>query len=121
MDDSIILWTRAVPLPSSTGQLPDQSVPVCVSFKIGTTSNLSGRIVDSGEAFTSYDVDFTVKVEATGLKPDTKYFYQFADCTKPSTVSPIGKTRTLASSDSQLLKSERLGGVNSCFQRLLNT
>lgn len=97
LDSSIILWTRAVPLPSSSGQLPDQSVPVCVSFQIGTANDLSGHPIDSGEAFTSYDVDFTVKVEATGLKPDTKYFFQFADCTNPKTVSPIGSTRTLAS------------------------
>jgi len=97
LDTSIILWTRAVPLPSSSGQLPDQSVPVCVSFRIGLTSDFSGRNIDSGEAFTSYDVDFTVKVEATKLQPDTKYFFQFADCANPSSVSPVGKTRTLAS------------------------
>ena len=55
---------------------PDQSVPVCVSFKISTSPTLAGRPVDSGEAFTSYDVDWTVKVEATGLNADTKYFFQ---------------------------------------------
>ncbi|KAF9452393.1 PhoD-like protein [Macrolepiota fuliginosa MF-IS2] len=96
-DTSVILWTRAMPLPSSSGQLPDQSVPVCVSFKIGTAKDLSGRPSDSGEVFTTYDIDFTVKVEASGLKPDTKYFFQFADCTNPNTVSPVGTTRTLAS------------------------
>ena len=101
LDTSVILWTRAEPLSSGSGQLPDQNVPVCVSYKIGTSSDISGNIVDSGEAFTSYDIDFTVKVEATGLKADTKYFYQFADCTNPSIVSPIGTTRTLASSDSE--------------------
>ncbi|KAF9452394.1 alkaline phosphatase [Macrolepiota fuliginosa MF-IS2] len=95
-DTSIILWTRAEPLPTSSGQLPDQSVPVCVSFKIGTTQDL-GSPVDSGEAFTTYDIDFTVKVEATGLKPDTKYFFQFVDCTNPTIASPVGMTRTVAS------------------------
>jgi len=88
-------------LSSGSGQLPDQNVPVCVSYKIGTSSDISRNIVDSGEAFTSYDIDFTVKVEATRLKADTKYFYQFADCTNPSIVSPIGTTRTLASSNSE--------------------
>lgn len=38
---------------------------------------------------------FTVKFEVTGLKPDTQYFYVFEDCTNPSTVSPVGRTRTL--------------------------
>ncbi|KAF8889832.1 PhoD-like phosphatase-domain-containing protein [Infundibulicybe gibba] len=54
------------------------------------------KACDTGEAFTTYDVDFTLKVEAKGLKADTKYFFQFADCTNPKTVSPIGTTRTLA-------------------------
>lgn len=98
-DTSIILWTRAVPLPSSSGQLPDQSVPVCVSYQVFTSSDLSGKPVDSGDAFTSYDVDWTVKVEATKLRPDTRYFYRFNDCTNSSTVSPTGTTRTVASSN----------------------
>jgi alkaline phosphatase D len=62
---------------------------------------MSGKPVDSGEAFSSYDVDFTVKVEATGLKADTIYFYQFADCTNPTIDSPIGRTRTLANPNSR--------------------
>ncbi|KAL0946852.1 hypothetical protein HGRIS_013019 [Hohenbuehelia grisea] len=98
-DTSVLLWTRAFPLATSAGVLPDQSVPVCVSFKISTSPNLDDPIIDSGEAFTSYDVDFTVKVEATGLTADTKYFFQFADCTNPQTVSPIGATRTFSGPD----------------------
>lgn len=98
-DTSVLLWTRAVP-SSSNGALPDVSVPICVSFKIGTTSDLAGRIVDHGEAFTSYDVDWTVKVEATGLQPDSKYFYQFSDCITKD-VSPIGSTRTIPSPNSE--------------------
>lgn len=56
--------------------------------------------MNAGEAFTSYDVDWTVKVEATGLHPDTKYFYQFTDCVTESR-SPIGATRTIASANSK--------------------
>ncbi|KAH9901602.1 PhoD-like phosphatase-domain-containing protein [Cubamyces lactineus] len=93
-DDSVLLWTRAVPIGSA---LPDQSIPVCVSFKIFSNEKLSGRPVDSGEAFTSYDVDFTLKVEAKNLKPDTSYWFQFADCTNPKTTSPVGTTRTISS------------------------
>ncbi|KAK7683869.1 hypothetical protein QCA50_013247 [Cerrena zonata] len=95
-DTSVLLWTRAVPA-SSTGPQPDQSVPICLSFKIFNNPQLSGKAIDSGEAFTSYDVDFTLKVEATGLKPDTKYWYQFADCINPKSVSPVGTTRTISS------------------------
>ncbi|KAF8902073.1 PhoD-like protein [Gymnopilus junonius] len=60
-DTSVLLWTRAVPIAATDSALPDQSVPVCVAFKIGETADLTKRIVDSGEAFTSYDVDWTVK------------------------------------------------------------
>lgn len=99
-DDSVLLWTRAVP-EAPSGAEPDQSVPVCVAFKISSSPTLSGKPIDSGEAFTSYDVDFTVKVEATNLKPDSKYFFQFSDCTNPASVSPIGATRTLSSPNSE--------------------
>ena len=88
-------------MPSATGAIPDQDVPVCVSFKIFNNQKLSGRPIDSGEAFTTYDVDFTLKVEATGLKADTKYWFQFADCTNPKTVSPVGATRTLSATNSE--------------------
>ncbi|CDO72907.1 hypothetical protein BN946_scf185002.g92 [Trametes cinnabarina] len=96
LDNSVLLWTRAVP---NGAVPPDQSIPVCVSFKIFDNDRLSGRPLDSGDAFTSYDVDFTLKVEAQNLKPDTHYWFQFADCTNPKTVSPVGMTRTIAKSD----------------------
>lgn len=96
---------------AADGVLPDQSVPVCVAFKIGETADLTKKIVDSGEAFTSYDVDWTVKVEATGLQPDTKYFYQFSDCVTKST-SPVGATRTIASANSAY---DLLIGLSHCL------
>lgn len=60
----------------------------------GVVDTSQGSVVASGHAFTSYDVDFTVKVEATGLTALTPYSYQFANCAKPDQVSPVGKTRT---------------------------
>ncbi|OCH85316.1 hypothetical protein OBBRIDRAFT_891256 [Obba rivulosa] len=97
LDDSVLLWTRAA--PASGGAQPNQDIPICVSFKIFDNPSLSGRPIDTGEAFTTYDVDFTLKLEATGLKPDTTYWYQFADCLDSSSVSPVGKTRTISSPD----------------------
>ncbi|KAI0780723.1 PhoD-like phosphatase-domain-containing protein [Trametes elegans] len=94
LHNSLLLWTRAVPLGE-----PEESIPVCVSFKIFDNPGLQGHPLDSRNAFTSYDVDFTLKVEASNLQPDTTYWYQFADCTNPKTVSPIGKTRTIADPD----------------------
>lgn len=98
---SVLLWTRAA--PSSSSQPPDQSVPICVSFSIFSNQELKGKPVDSCEAFTSYDVDWTVKLEATGLKPDTVYWYRFADCSNSDSISDTGRTRTLASPDSKCL------------------
>ncbi len=95
LHDSVLLWTRAAPLGH-----PEESIPLCVSFKIFDNPELRGRPLDAGDAFTSYDVDFTLKVEATNLKPDTTYWFQFADCTDPETVSPVGRTRTISSPDS---------------------
>ncbi|KAF7305099.1 Alkaline phosphatase D [Mycena kentingensis (nom. inval.)] len=92
-DTSVLIWTRAFPL----GAEPDQSVPVCVSYSFFASPTAQGRPIKTEEGFTSWDVDFTIKFEVTGLKPDTQYFYRFADCTNPSTVTSIGKTRTLPS------------------------
>ncbi|KAJ8520400.1 hypothetical protein ONZ45_g2760 [Pleurotus djamor] len=82
LDTSVLLWTRALPSFSASAAL-DQSLPI------------SGVPVNSGDAFTSYEVDYTVKLEATGLQPDTTYFFQFHDCLNPQSLSPIGRTRTL--------------------------
>lgn len=71
-----------------------------MSFSIFPNEQLSGRPVSTGQAFTSYDVDFTVKVEATGLKADTQYWYVFKDCTNGESTSPVGRTRTLSSPNS---------------------
>ncbi|TRM58699.1 PhoD-like phosphatase-domain-containing protein [Schizophyllum amplum] len=96
-DTSVLLWTRAAPSSDSAAQ-PDQSVPVCVTYTISASPDLSSPI-DTGAAFTSYDVDFTLKVEATGLPPDSVLYYQFADCTNAESASPVGSTRTLPSPD----------------------
>ncbi|KAH8823526.1 PhoD-like phosphatase-domain-containing protein [Flagelloscypha sp. PMI_526] len=95
-DTSVILWTRAAPANNGS---PDPSVPICVWWRI--THDPSGDMLDHGEAFTSYDVDWTVKVEASNLSPDTKYVYQFSDCTNKDNSSPVGKTRTLPSPDAE--------------------
>ncbi|KAF8212314.1 PhoD-like phosphatase-domain-containing protein [Mycena galopus ATCC 62051] len=95
LDTSVLIWTRAFPL----GAGPDQSVPVCVQYKVFASPAVQGKPIDSGEGFTTYDVDFTVKFEVSNLKPDTQYFYFFSDCTNPNTISPVGKTRTLPDPD----------------------
>lgn len=79
---------------------PDQSVPVCVQYNLYWMPLAAGELMKKGYAFTSYDVDWTVKIEVTGLQPDTSYWYQFNDCADTERKSPMGSTRTIASLDS---------------------
>lgn len=68
------------------------------------------KVVSKGTAYTSSDIDYTVKVgisqsvvlraasnneqvEATGLAAFTQYYYQFSVCNSNNT-SPIGSTKT---------------------------
>ena len=66
-------------------------------------ADLSGHPVDAGGAITTYDVDWTLKVEANNLKPGSHYQFQFSDCSKPQITSPIGTTRTIASPNSKFI------------------
>ena len=91
-DDSVILWTRVAPTGSDNDRsnvtvsghvalydhdneayVAKSDSPVCVDWKIGTSAKLQGDVVGSGRAFTSSDVDWTVKVEAKRLKSFTTY------------------------------------------------
>ncbi len=53
----------------------------------------SGTVVTSGHVQTGPERDYTVKIDATGLKADTEYRYQFF---VGEVASPVGRTRTLA-------------------------
>ncbi|KAI8964710.1 phosphodiesterase/alkaline phosphatase D precursor [Daldinia sp. FL1419] len=128
-DDSVILWTRIAPFSDndksnvtvsghvalydhSTKQfVTKSSAPVCVDWKIGTTALLKD-VVDSGRVYTSSDIDYTVKVEAKKLQPFTTYYYQFKVCNSKN-ASPIGRTKTIPSSNDEVSEPVRLA-VYSC-------
>ncbi|EMR71240.1 putative alkaline phosphatase-like protein [Eutypa lata UCREL1] len=113
--DSVILWTRAAPSTASdrsnatvegTAALYSHETnayikadpdPVCVQWSVFEPSG-GGDTAASGEAYTTSDIDFTVKVEATGLKPFTTYNYQFKIC-GTNTTSPLGRTKTAPTAD----------------------
>lgn len=46
--------------------------PVCVDYKVATDAAMK-NCVDSGTAYTSSDIDYTIKVEAKNLKAYTQY------------------------------------------------
>ncbi len=79
--DAVILWTRVS---------PDTSDPLVVEWEIAEDPELS-RIVGGGAVMTDESLDYTVKVDATGLAPHTTYYYRFHS---QSRTSAIGRTRT---------------------------
>lgn len=110
--DSVILWTRVSPMYDSVddnstvrGYVPlynhgpkqVSTAPVCVEFRVSESEDLSDAAC-SGRAYTSSDIDYTVKVEANGLKPFTQYYYQFSVCDSDK-ASPVGKTKTAPGKD----------------------
>lgn len=82
LSDRVIIWTRVT--PDSAGSYP-------VQWQVAADSRFS-QIVQSGTAIADGGADYTVKVDATGLKPATTYYYRFmAD----GATSPTGTTKTL--------------------------
>ncbi len=82
LTDRVIIWTRVT---------PDQtSGPADVQWEI-STDTLFNSTVNSGTATTDAIMDFTVKVDADNLQPDTWYYYRFKHDGRNSI---IGRTRT---------------------------
>lgn len=82
--DRVILWTRVTPAAGFTG-------PLSVVWRV--LEGEGERVVASGRFETGPERDYTVKVDATGLRPGRDYRYDFA---VGETRSPTGRTRTLA-------------------------
>ncbi len=80
LTDRVMLWTRITTTAASES----------VDWQIATDANFNS-IVNSGTVTTDASRDFTVKVDATGLQPNTWYYYRFIGQGKNSIV---GRTRT---------------------------
>lgn len=85
--DRVILWTRAVP--------SDRTSAVSGRWEIAHDSSFTA-VVSAGDFSTGAARDFTVKVDATGLRPGTRYYYRFS---AGGAVSPTGQTGTLPDGD----------------------
>jgi alkaline phosphatase D len=68
LSDRVIIWTRVTP--------DDFSLPAVVSYKVATDTSMA-NVVSQGSQLTNSDKDYTVKVDVTGLSPDTYYYYEF--------------------------------------------
>ncbi|WP_235870723.1 alkaline phosphatase D family protein [Rhodococcus xishaensis] len=97
LPDRVIIWTRITP---SGDALPGSGVGqvVSLSWQVATDSEFT-NVVRSGTASTGPDADHTVKVDVTGLRAGTGYFYRF---TALGLTSPVGRTRTAAAEDADL-------------------
>ncbi|KAI0392397.1 alkaline phosphatase-like protein [Xylariaceae sp. FL0594] len=115
--DSVILWTRVAPSTASDASnvtvegpvalynhdtetyIKADPKPICVDWSVFP---FNGSVaVSSGKAYTTSDIDYTVKVEATGLKPFTTYNYQFTICNS-NVKSPVGRTKTAPTADADV-------------------
>jgi alkaline phosphatase D len=94
--DRVMLWTRV------TTTRPDTNV----RWTLATDTALS-RVVARGEGPTGAARDHTVKVDVTGLRPGTTYYYRFE---AEGGRSAVGRTRTLPRGAAARLRM----GVASC-------
>ncbi|WZH47125.1 alkaline phosphatase [Fusarium acuminatum] len=115
--NSVILWTRIAPSNASTDNIAPidgteplyshetkkfiekDPNPICLHWEVFEYGkNDSKSVVTNGAAYTTADIDYTVKVEAKNLEPLTTYSYQFTVCDSNNT-SPLGRTKTAPRED----------------------
>ena len=95
LSDRVILWTRVTP-PSGRAN----GSPLDIRWQVASDDRLR-NIVAWGTAETAAERDYSVKVDAAGLKPGATYYYAFD---AGGEQSPIGRTRTLPDRGTQRLR-----------------
>ena len=83
LSDRVILWTRITPATARPA--------LVLQYVIATDPALS-QVVQRGSTKTNPGRDYTVKIDALGLKPGTTYYYRFS-C--EGVDGPVGRTKTL--------------------------
>ncbi|WP_165184407.1 alkaline phosphatase D family protein [Caulobacter soli] len=88
LDDRVILWTRATAEATTA--------PIALRWDVATDPAFK-TIVRQGQVTAVAARDYTAKVDVTGLKPATDYFYRFRHVKngKPAGKAVTGRTRTL--------------------------
>jgi len=94
LSDRVILWTHAKYLGRTDN--------VALTYQVATDNTFAtASVVASGSVIATASTNFTAKVDATGLEAGKSYFYRFK---AGSTVSSVGKTRTLPASTATEVK-----------------
>lgn len=83
LDDRVVLWTRV----SGDAGAPERAV---VSWRVAKDPGFAHPVAE-GVTVTDASVDFTVKLDAEGLKAGTTYYYRFRAFGHDS---PVGRART---------------------------
>ena len=83
LQESVLIWTRVTP------KLKRKEIPV--EWEIASDENFQ-NILQTGQATTFPNRDFTVKVVVHNLQPNTKYYYRFKSLDR---YSKTGTTKTL--------------------------
>ena len=91
LNDRVIIWTKVTP---NTEEI------LTVEWLVATDKNMKTPI-ESGVVQTNQNVNYTVKVDVTGLNPNTTYYYQFKTL---GTSSIIGRTKTTAKEGNDAVK-----------------
>lgn len=103
LSDRVIIWTRVtipfldkiatvnIDSPSAVYTSTIFDTTIFVSWQMALDTTFSS-IIDSGTVTTDSSIDYTIKVDVTGLQPNTWYYYRFNSGTN---YSIIGRTRTL--------------------------
>ena len=89
----VILWTRVTPQATTPRRL-------FVRYVVARDPQLR-HVVERGVVRTGPERDYTVKVDADGLRPGTTYYYRFFS---RGEASPVGRTRTLPSGRTNRLR-----------------
>ncbi|ORY12564.1 hypothetical protein BCR33DRAFT_800473 [Rhizoclosmatium globosum] len=126
LSDRVIIWTKVSPPPetasfyvrydiSLSATEPDSSLPGSPFSKLETS-------IRSGVVLTGPEVDYTVKIDLTGLDPKTVYYFQFSAPSniadhkygKPHSLvfSPVGQTKTLPTKDDPTISSVQFAVVS---------
>ncbi|MBN2777099.1 MAG: alkaline phosphatase D family protein [Bacteroidales bacterium] len=100
LSDRVIIWTRVTPV--------NYTESIDVEWFMAEDS-LFENIVTQGTFTTVEDIDWTVKVDVTGLEPDTWYFYYFRALDLNSI---IGRTKTTPVGDTDSLRIATISGSN---------
>jgi len=108
----VILWTRVTP----------ETTPrkLFVRYVVARDPQLR-HVVERGFVRTGPERDYTVKLDADGLRPGTTYYYRFFS---RGVASPVGRTRTLPAGRTERLRlvvascSNHAAGLFNAYARI---